>query len=144
MLKMGQTLSSPPRADPNRWGILAQLYRMKLIPKEYVAGLDPYGPLVPCLSYPRCTICPPPYINKNDPVDWIKYSDKIMAFTPEELIQFLQDEDDIYYDECHGHDKRDCECEPCRERRKKESEEWEKTLEEQRVARAEGRPWIPS
>jgi hypothetical protein len=67
-----------------------------------------------------------------------------MAFTPEELIQFLQDEDDIYYDECHGHDKRDCECEPCTERRKKESEEWEKTIEEQRVARAECRPWIPS
>ena len=134
MSKMGQALSSP-RADPNRWGILPHLYRMKLIPKEYVAGLDPYGPLVPCLSYPRCTICPPPYINEHDPAEWVKYADKIMAFTPEELIQFLQDEDDIYYDECWGHEERECECESCKERRKKKYEQYE---EERRAALAAG------
>jgi len=124
---MGQILSTP-RADPNDWGILVQLHRMELIPKEYVVGLKPYGPLVRCVSYPRCTVCPPPYIDKTDTADWVKYANKIMAFTPEELLKFLEDEDKLYYDECHGHDKRDCECEPCVERRKKERDAYRRTL----------------
>jgi len=73
--------------DPNKWGILIQLYERGLIDKELVAGYKGHGASLRCNEYPRCPSCPPPGVYSDE--QWAEYAHTIKALTDKEREEFF-------------------------------------------------------